>query len=246
MANTTTQNFSNTTITSSSYLQNANYSLKDVLRVFNVVDSCGFIKNYQRYLVPYLTWRTTKKENTNSNANSSSEFNYKIITKSLEFLSRKTNSNTSKIIEDNFPYIFTYVTLNAVDNSIAEVFNYITDEIRLDIDKLVNYNKQRLFNELLSRCGNPKYRVKVFQAVCVLTAVSSETAVALVTGQLEDKCIIRSIEPGLLAALIHFDMCLMKSSINLKEKCQVLESLNVLIGRSYINKPMKENNRIFL
>jgi hypothetical protein len=209
-------------------LQNANYSLKDVLRVFNVVDSCGFIKSYQRYLVPYLTWRATKKANNQMNT----EFIYKIITKSLEFLSRKAyqNSNISKLIEDNFSYIFSYITLNAIDNSIAEVFNYITDEIRLDIDKLVNYNKQRLFNELLSRCGNPKYRVKVFQAVCVFAAASSETAVAFVTNQLEDKCIIKSIEPGLLAALIHFDMCLLKSSINLKEKCQVLESLNVLIA----------------
>lgn len=209
-------------------MQNANYSLKDVLRVFNVVDSCSFIKSYQRYLVPYLTWRATKKANNQMNT----EFIYKIITKSLEFLSRKAyqNSNISKLIEDNFSYIFSYITLNAIDNSIAEVFNYITDEIRLDIDKLVNYNKQRLFNELLSRCGNPKYRVKVFQAVCVFAAASSETAVAFVTNQLEEKCIIKSIEPGLLAALIHFDMCLLKSSINLKEKCQVLESLNVLIA----------------
>ena len=48
--------------------------------------------------------------------------------------------------------------------------------------------------------------------------------------QLDDSRIVKSIEPGLLAALIHFDMCLMRSSINLKEKCQVLESLNELIG----------------
>ena len=180
-----------------------------------MVDSCGFIKSYQRYLVAFLTWKATITKASNQ---TNTEFIFKIITKSLEFLSRKAyqNTNISKLIEDNFPYIFSYVTLNSVDNSIAEVFHYITDEIRLDIDKLVNYNKQRLFNELLSRCGNPKYKVKVFQAVCVLTASSSETAVAFVTNQLEDKCIIKSIEPGLLAALIHFDMCLMKSSINLK------------------------------
>lgn len=48
--------------------------------------------------------------------------------------------------------------------------------------------------------------------------------------QLDDKRVVKAIEPGLLAALIHFDMCLMRSHINLKEKCQVLESLNVLIG----------------
>lgn len=128
-----------------SYLHEANYSLKDVLRVFNVVDSCSFIKNYQRYLVPYLTFKTTI----------TGVEDHKIITKSLEFLSRKMNSTISKLIEDNFPYIFTYTTLLNT-NEIANVFHFITKEICLDIDKLINGNKQRLFNELLSRCGNPK------------------------------------------------------------------------------------------
>ena len=65
------------------------------------------------------------------------------------------NSNISKLIEDNFPYIFTYTTLLNT-NEIANVFHFITKEICLDIDKLINGNKQRLFNELLSRCGNQK------------------------------------------------------------------------------------------
>lgn len=129
----------------SSYLQNANYSLKDVLRVFNVIDSCQFIRNYQRYLVPYLAYKTTI----------TGQDNHKIITKSLEFLARKMNSNIAKLIEDNFPYIFTYTQL-LNPNEIANVFHYITNEICLDIDKLINCNKQRLFNELLSRCGNLK------------------------------------------------------------------------------------------
>jgi hypothetical protein len=51
-----------------------------------------------------------------------------------------------------------------------------------------------------------------------------------VTTQIDDSKIVKSIEPGLLAVLVHFDMCLLKSSINQKEKCQVLESLNVLIS----------------
>ena len=189
-----------------------------MLRVFNVNDSCNFIRNYQRYLVPYLAYKAT-----------SAECNQKLITKSLEFLARKLNTTTPKLIEENFPYIFTYTTL-LNSKEIANVFHYISTEIRLDIDKLVNFNKQRLFNELLSRCGNSKYRLTVWQAVCVLTAANSEEATALVTMQLDDSRIVKSIEPGLLAALIHFDMCLMRSSINLKEKCQVLESLNVLIG----------------
>ena len=213
------QTLNNNAVTSStSYLQNANYSLKDVLRVFNVIDSCGFIRNYQRYLVPYLAYKATIKD-----------LNQKIITKSLEFLARKINSNISRLIEENFQYVFTYTTL-LNSNEIANVFHYISNEIHLDIDKLINCNKQRLFNELLSRCGNLKYRQKVWQAVCVLTAANSEEATALVTMQLDDSRIVKSIEPGLLAALIHFDMCLMRSSINLKEKCQVLESLNELIG----------------
>ncbi len=32
----------------------------------------------------------------------------------------------------------------------------------LDIDKLINYNKQRLLNELLSKCGNPMHKVYYF------------------------------------------------------------------------------------
>ena len=63
-----------------------------------------------------------------------------------------------------------------------------------------------------------------------MSTSNQEEAAALVTMQLEDKRVVKAIEPGLLAALIHFDMCLMRSHINLKEKCQVLESLNVLIG----------------
>jgi len=73
-------------ITSSSYLQNANFSLKDVLRVFNLVDSNAFTRNYQRFLVPYLIYKTTNTE-------ISAELNYKVITKSLEFLARKINGN---------------------------------------------------------------------------------------------------------------------------------------------------------
>lgn len=207
---------SSSTTTSSSYLQKANNSLKDVLRVFNVNDSNAFIKNYQRYIVPYLMYKSTLEENQT------------IITKSLDFLARKSEMNTLKLIEDNFPYIFTYATLMN-SKEIANVFYYISNEIQLDIDKLINYNKQRLFNELLAKCGNIKYKSNVWQAVCVLTAPNSDEATALVTMNIEDSRVVKAIEPGLLAALIHFDMCLMKSSINLKEKCQVLESLNVLI-----------------
>ena len=138
------------------------------------------------------------------------------------------NVSTSKLIEDNFPYIFTYTNLKNT-NELANVFFYITNEIRLDIDKLINYNKQRLFNELLSKCGNKNHKPKVWQAICVLTANGAEEAAAFVNMKIEDSRVVKSIEPGLLAALIHFDMRLMKSAINLKEKCQVLESLNVLI-----------------
>ena len=202
----------------SSYLHSANQSLKNVLKVFNYGDSCGFIRTYQRYIVPFLTHRAVEN----------SEISYKTITKALEFMSRKLNTNVTKLIEDNFPHIFTYTTLNS--NEIAQVFHYITDQVCLDIDKLINYNKQKVFNELLSRCGNPKYKLKVWQAICVLTAKDSDEATQLVTMQIDEKRIVKSIEPCLLAVLLHFDMCLLKSSINLKEKCQVLESLNVLMA----------------
>ena len=208
-----------TSTTTSSALQNANYSLKDVLRVFNVIDSCEFIKNYQRFLVPYLVSKASSPSDESSN--------YKIIIKSLDFVSRKASIYISKLIEDNFSYIFTYVTLNK--ENIADVFRFITDECRLDIDKLINCNKQRLFNELLSKCGNPKYKFKAFQAFCVLVANSDEAQTMVQTKQ-DDAHIIKAIEPNLLAALIHFDMCLLKSAINQKEKCQVLESLNVLMA----------------
>jgi serine/threonine-protein kinase ATR len=211
---------------SSSYLQNANYALKDILKVFNINDSCLFVRNYQRYLVPNLISKAT-----------SNDTEPKIIAKSLEFISRKINLNITRLIEDNFPYIFTFVTLNAPD--ITKVFKFITDEIHLDIDRLINHNKQRLFNELLSKCGCAKYKLKVLQAICVLNAANPDEAASFATMQLDDKRIVKAIEPGLLAALIHFDMCLMKSSIKLKEKCQVLESLNALIallGQSVITK----------
>jgi hypothetical protein len=201
------------------YLQKTNYALKDLLRVFNVHDSSKFVINYQRYIVPLLLARASTPASGD------------LITKSLVFLSKKIGAHMrpTQLIEDNFPYIFTYTTLNS--NDIGHVFHYITDEARLDIDKLVNYNKQRLFNELLSKCGEKAYRVKVWQAVCMLSAQSADEAQALAGMAPPDEArIVKSIESGLLAALIHFDMCLMRSSINQKEKCHVLESLNVLIG----------------
>jgi hypothetical protein len=208
---------------SSSYLQSANHALKSILKVFNYVDSNGFVRTYQRYLVPYITNRTIDTR--------LSKLNYKIITKSLEFLSRKVNTTIPKLVEDNFPYIFTYTTLNSFID-IAHVFQYIANEIGLDIDKLINNNKQRLFNELLSKCGNTKmYKLKCWQAVCLLTAANNDEATnAMQSTTIDDKRIVKSIEPGLLAVLVHFDMCLLKSTINLKEKCQVLESLNVIMG----------------
>jgi hypothetical protein len=203
---------------SSSYLQNANFSLKDVLRVFNLVDPSSFTRNYQRYLVPYLIFKTTQSE-------PNAELNYKVITRSLEFLARKVNGDVATLIEDNFPYIFTYVQFrNDETVVVATVFTYIKQEIGLDIDKLVNGNKQRLLNDLLSRLS-PRHRATVLKAVYLLTSGSPVDM-----AKVSEKEMIESIEPGLLAALIHFDMCLLKSSINLKEKCQVLESLNMLIG----------------
>jgi hypothetical protein len=104
----------------SSYLQNANHILKKILKVFNYNDSCGFIRYYQRYLIPYLTHRATKHDNANN----------KTITKSIEFLSRKLNSTTTKLIEDNFPFIFTFTTLNS--NGIGKYFllNFFFPQIR--------------------------------------------------------------------------------------------------------------------
>ena len=188
---------------SSTYLQNANFSLKDVLRVFNLVDPSSFTRNYQRYLVPYLIFKTTQSDQN-------AELNYKVITKSLEFLARKINGDVSTLIEDNFPYIFTYVQFkNDETDIVAKVFTYITQEIGLDIDKLVNGNKQRLLNDLLSRLC-PKHKEIVLKAVYVLTS-----GLPVDMTKVSEKEMIDSIETTLLAALIHFDMCLLKSSINL-------------------------------
>ena len=88
----------------------------------------------------------------------------------------------------------------------------------------------RILNELLSRCGNPSHKMLVWQAVCVLTAMNMEEATAIVAKDIDERRLVRSIEPSLLAVLVHFDMCLLKSSVNIREKCQVLESLNVLMA----------------
>jgi hypothetical protein len=109
------------------YLQESNQALKNILKIFNCSDSIWFVRQYQRYLVPFLTYRATV-EGTNR----------KTITRSLELLARKmySNSNVSKLIEDNFIYILAYTTIhsNALN---VQVFRYITDETDLDIDKLV-------------------------------------------------------------------------------------------------------------
>lgn len=211
-------------ISTSSYLQSANQLLRGILKVFNYTDSTGFIRTYQRYLVPFLIHRATQV----SSDELVNKSNKRIISKSIEFLARKLNSNVNSLIEDTFPYIFTYTTLHS--KLIGHVFQYITNDIGLDIDKLINYNKQKILNELLSKCGQNKYKQDVWHSVCVLTAVNTEEATAIVSAQIDDRRIIKSIESTLLAVLVHFDMCLLKSSINLKEKCQVLESLNVLMG----------------
>lgn len=201
-----------------SYITNANIAFKNTLKVFNNIDSNTFVRNYQRYLVPFIMNRATIEN-----------VNYKTITKSLDFLARKIKTNIVKLVEDNFPFIFTYTTIHS--NKIDQVFRYITQEIALDIDKLVNFNKQRLFNELLSKCGNPRFKNQTWTAVCVLSLNGADEEVTLIVSKpIEDSRIVKAIEPVLLAVLVHFDMCLLKSTINLKEKCQVLESLNVLMA----------------
>jgi hypothetical protein len=102
----------------SSYLQSANHTLKKILKVFNYSDSCGFIRSYQRYLVPYLIHRATKLDGKN----------HKIITKSIEFLSRKLNCNIAKLIEDNFPFIFSFTTLNS--NGIGNIILYYMYDLK--------------------------------------------------------------------------------------------------------------------
>lgn len=203
-----------------SYLQEANQALKSVLKVFNCADSIAFVRQYQRYLVPFLTYRATI-EGTNS----------KTITRSLELLARKmySNSNVSKLIEDNFIYILAYTTIHS-NALVVQVFRYITDETDLDIDKLVNFNKQRTLSELLTKCGNPRYKPQIWQAIGALTAIDDEEARLYATKTVEDSRIIKAIEPSLLAVLVYFDLILIKSTFNIKEKCLALESLNLLMA----------------
>lgn len=205
---------------SSSYLQEANQSLKNILKVFNCSDSIAFVRNYQRYLVPFLTYKATM-EGTH----------LKTITRSLELLSRKmySNSNVSKLIEDNFIYILTYTTIHS-NAIVVQVLRYITEEIALDIDKLINFNKQRTLSELLTKCGNPRYKPQIWQAIAALTAVDDEEARLYTIQTVEDSRIIKTIELSLLAVLVYFDLVLIKSTFNIKEKCLVLESLNFLMA----------------
>lgn len=202
------------------YLQDANQALKSILKVFNCSDSIAFVRSYQRYLVPYLAYKATI-EGTN----------LKTITRSLELLSRKmySNSNVSKLIEDNFIYILAYTTIHS-NALVVQVLRYITDEIVLDIDKLINFNKQRTLSELLTKCGNPRYKPQIWQAIAVLTAIDDEEARLYTSETVEDNRIIKAIEPSLLAVLVYFDLVLIKSTFNIKEKCLVLESLNLLMA----------------
>lgn len=201
-------------------MQEANQSLKNILKVFNCSDSIAFVRNYQRYLVPFLTYKATI-EGTN----------LKTITRSLELLSRKmySNSNVSKLIEDNFIYILTYTTIHS-NAIVVQVLRYITEEIMLDIDKLINFNKQRTLSELLTKCGNPRYKPQIWQAIAALTAVDDEEARLYTIKTVEDTRIIKTIELSLLAVLVYFDLVLIKSTFNIKEKCLVLESLNFLMA----------------
>jgi serine/threonine-protein kinase ATR len=198
-------------------LKYVNYSLKDLLRVFNITDSCYFIRNYQKYLLPNLICKANNDKS-----------NYKLINKSIEFLARKLNITNRKIIEENFPYVFVYSSLNGKD--LGNVFSYCASEANLEIDKQLLLNRQRLFNELLSRCGNIKHKQKVWHAILIISFSDNDDNSSATLDDLDEHVIAKLIEPNFLAALIHFDMCLMRSSINVKEKCRVLESLNVLIS----------------
>lgn len=189
----------------------ANYSLKDLLRIFNVNDSFAFIRNYQKYLIPHIILKACI-----------SSSNYKAISKSIEFLAKKICVDCGKLIQDNFPFIFTFTSLYSKE--FKSVFQYISCEACLDVNKLILSNTQRLFNELLSHCGNPKYKSIVWHSIKIIQENDHNDA------QFDERQVVKYIEPNLLASLIHFDMCLMRSSVNIKEKCQVLESLNVLIG----------------
>jgi hypothetical protein len=205
------------------YLQDANFSLKDTLKVFNVNDSWLFIRTYQKYLLAYLIGKAT-------------DDNYDTIIKSIEFLARKINTTNEKLVAENFPYVFTYINLketrvDANKPTRIVIFKRILHESALDLECLIRLNQQRLFNELLSRCGNMRQRSRVWQAFHLINSISADTIpLTNKTNMGEDAYVAKIIEPNFLAALVHFDMCLMRSSINVKEKCQVLESLNVLIA----------------
>jgi hypothetical protein len=51
---------------------------------------------------------------------------------------------------------------------LENVLNNIKNEKNLEIEKLSLFNLQRLFNELLSRCGNLKYISKVWHAIGIV------------------------------------------------------------------------------
>lgn len=63
----------------------------------------------------------------------------------------------------------------------------------------VNFNKQRTLSELLTKCGNPRYKPQIWQAIGALTAVDDEEARLYATKTVEDSPIIKVIEPSLLA-----------------------------------------------
>ena len=215
----TTPNLS-TTAKNNAFLKYVNCSLRDILKIFNLTDSYWFIRIYQKYLVPNLILK-----------NSIDKSNYKIISKSIEFLARKLNVTNRKIIEENFPFIFVYSSLKE-RRVFEDAINYIKTETNLEIDKLILLKRQLLFNLLLSRCGNPKYKFKVWHAIGIVidTTENENSSSKIADVVINEELIAKLIEPNFLAALIHFDECLIRSSTNVKGKCQVLESLNVLIS----------------
>lgn len=85
-------------------------------------------------------------------------------------------------------------------------------------------------SELLTKCGNPRYKPRIWQAIGALTAVDVEESRLYATETVEDSRIIKAIEPSLLAVLVYFDLVLIQSRFNIKEKCLALESLNILMN----------------
>uniref|UniRef100_T1IWR0 Serine/threonine-protein kinase ATR n=1 Tax=Strigamia maritima TaxID=126957 RepID=T1IWR0_STRMM len=143
----------------------------------------------------------------------------------LLFLSGQLETTKRELLKDQFKYIYTHLVCECPGKEMENALKFIESETDMKIGEYLNYDYQKLLNEVLLRIST--HNPQVFNGLALLA-----TKVDLSYRQTEIKTIPQManfLQPRLLGFLAFFDRQLQTSSLTVEEKTLVLNCLIELI-----------------